>query len=156
MNQEHQATQATQALEAAARRRRELRDALVAFEDAVASPIADSDRWREGVAARLAGLREAFAEHVAETEATGGLYDEMEEIAPHVHGKARRLREEHPPLTGAIADAAARFAAPFPVATDLDALRDDLQRLMGRLIRHRQHGADLVWAAYQLDIGGAG
>ncbi len=153
MNQEHQATQA---LEAAARRRRELRDSLVALEDAVASSVHDPERWRLSVSARLLGLREAFAEHVAETEATGGLYDEMEEIAPHVQGKARRLREEHPPLTGAIVDAIARFDAPFPEATEPNALRDDLQRLMGRLIRHRQHGADLVWEAYQLDIGGAG
>jgi hypothetical protein len=153
VNQEHQATQA---LEAAARRRRELREALVALEDAVASPARDSDHWRAGVGARLAALREAFAEHVAETEAAGGLYDEMEEIAPHVQGTARRLREEHPPLTSAIIDAVARFDAPFPEATDVDALRDELQRLMGRLVRHRQHGADLVWEAYQLDIGGAG
>ncbi|HZL14490.1 MAG TPA: hypothetical protein VFC97_00105, partial [Verrucomicrobiae bacterium] len=152
-NEEHQATQA---LEAAARRRRELRDALVALEDTVASSVHDSDRWRRLVAARIAELGVAFAEHVAETEAPGGLYDEMEEIAPNVQGKARRLREEHPRLTGAIADAEARFAAPFPEGTDLDALRDDLQRLMGRLVRHRQHGADLVWEAYELDIGGAG
>jgi chromosome segregation ATPase len=153
VNQEHQATQA---VEAAARRRRELRDALVALEDAVASSVHDSEHWRRRVAERLEALREAFAEHVAETEAIGGLYDEMEEIAPHVQGKARRLREEHPPLSSAIADAAARFDAPFAETTDLDALRDDLQRLMGRFIRHRQHGADLVWEAYQLDIGGAG
>ena len=93
---------------------------------------------------------------MAETEAPGGLYDEMEDIAPHVQGKARRLREEHPPLTVAIDEAIAGFAGPFPAGTDLDALRDDLQRLMGRLIRHRQHGADLVWEAYELDIGGAG
>ena len=150
------AHQATQALEAAARRRRELRDALMALEDTVASSVHDADRWRRLVAARITALGEAFAEHVAETEAPGGLYDEMEEIAPHVQGKARRLREEHPRLTGAIADAEARFAAPFPEGTDLDALRDDLQRLMGRLVRHRQHGADLVWEAYELDIGGAG
>jgi hypothetical protein len=128
----------------------------VALEDAVAFSVHDPERWRQGVAPRLAALRDAFADHVAETEAAGGLYDEMEEIAPHVQGKARRLREEHPPLTVAIGDAVARFGAPFPQGTDLEELRDDLQRLMGRLIRHRQHGADLVWAAYQLDIGGAG
>ena len=153
MDQEHQATQA---LEAAARRRRELRDALVELENAVSSPARDSERWREGVAARLAVLREAFADHVAETEGAGGLYDEMEDIAPHVQGKARRLREEHPPLTSAIIDTVARFAEPLPEGTDFDAIRDDLQRLMGRFIRHRQHGADLVWEAYALDIGGAG
>jgi hypothetical protein len=153
VNQEHQATQA---LEAAAQRRRELRDALVALEHAISSPSQDAGQWREGVAARLAALGDAFAEHVAETEGAGGLYDEMEEIAPNVQGKARRLREEHPPLRQAIVDAAARFAGPFPEGTDLDVLRDDVQRLMGRLIRHRSHGADLVWEAYELDIGGAG
>jgi len=99
---------------------------------------------------------EALAEHVAAPEAPGGRYDALAEIAPHGPGKARRLRAEHPPLTRAIAEAGARFAAAFPEGTDLDALRDDLQRLMGRLVRHRQHGADLVWEAYQLDIGGAG
>jgi hypothetical protein len=153
VNHEHLASEA---LEAAARRRRELRDALVGLEDAISSPAPDSGRWREAVAARLAALRDAFAEHVAETEAPGGLYDEMETIAPHVQGKARRLREEHPPLEIAIGAAVTRFAGPFPEGADLDAVRDDLQRLMGRLSRHRQHGADLVWEAYAVDIGGAG
>ena len=153
MNQEHQATHA---LEAAARRRRELRDAVVRLEDAITSPVRDAEEWREGMAAELVALGEAFAEHVAETEGPGGLYDEMEELAPNVQGKARRLREEHPPLARAISEALARFTAPLPEGTDLDALRDDVQRLAVRLIRHRSHGADLVWEAYQLDIGGAG
>jgi hypothetical protein len=26
--------------------------------------------------------------------------------------------------------------------------------LLGRIVRHRQLGADLVWEAYNLDIGG--
>jgi hypothetical protein len=156
VNQEQQTAQATQALEAAARRRRELRDAIVELEDAISSPVRDVEPWRRGVVVRLAALGDAFREHVAETEGAGGLYDEMEDIAPHVQGKARRLREEHPPLTMAIAETTARFAASFPEGTDLDAVRDDVQRLMGRLVRHRQHGADLVWEAYALDIGGAG
>ena len=31
-----------------------------------------------------------------------------------------------------------------------------LQRLMGQIVRHRQHGADLVWEAYAIDIGDIG
>ena len=27
---------------------------------------------------------------------------------------------------------------------------------MGRIVRHRQHGADLVWDAYAIDIGDIG
>ena len=56
----------------------------------------------------------------------------------------------------AIGDVVDRCAAPFVAGTDLDALRDDVQRLMGRIVRHRQHGSDLVWEAYAIDIGGAG
>ncbi len=36
----------------------------------------------------------------------------------------------------------------------LEDARDDLQRLIGSVIRHRQKGADLVWEAYNVDIGG--
>jgi len=41
-------------------------------------------------------------------------------------------------------------------AEAIDPVRDDLQRLLGRIVRHRQHGADLVWEAYAVDIGSAG
>lgn len=146
----------TPALEAAARRRRELREALVAFEDALSSPIGDRVSWRAEVADALEALGHAFQDHVSETEATGGLYDEMRDIAPQLGAKAGRLREEHPAITAALAEASARLAAPPADEADADAARDELQRLMGRIVRHRQHGADLVWEAYRVDIGSAG
>jgi hypothetical protein len=43
---------------------------------------------------------------------------------------------------------------PVGEAWALDDARDELQRLLGRIVRHRQLGADLVWEAYNLDIGG--
>jgi hypothetical protein len=36
----------------------------------------------------------------------------------------------------------------------VDDARDDVQRLLGEIVRHRQHGADLVYEAYHVDIGG--
>jgi hypothetical protein len=146
----------TPALEAAARRRRELRDALVAFEDAISSPIRDREAWRAEAVAGLSTLTHAFEDHVAETEAPGGLYDEMSETAPHLGAKARRLREEHPQIAAALAGAAGRLAGPLESEAAVDEVRDDLQRVMGRIVRHRQHGADLVWEAYAIDIGNAG
>jgi hypothetical protein len=148
--------QPTPALEAAARRRRELREALVAFEDALASPIRDRVTWRAEVADALEALGDAFEDHVAETEARGGLYEEMRDIAPQLGAKAGRLREEHPAITAALAQASVRLAIPPADEADADASRDVLQRLMGRIVRHRQHGADLVWEAYRVDIGDAG
>ena len=32
--------------------------------------------------------------------------------------------------------------------------RDDINKVLGRIVRHRQRGADLVLEAYNLDIGG--
>ena len=37
---------------------------------------------------------------------------------------------------------------------DVDEVRDAGLALLGRLSRHRQRGADLIWDAYQTDIGG--
>ncbi len=147
----------TAALEAAARRRRELRDALVAFEEALSSPLRDRETWRRAVSVELEHLAQSFDDHVRETERAGGLYEEMEEEAPHLGGKARRLRDEHPRVAAAI-DEARRVlgAAPLAAETDAEALREELQQLMGRIVRHRRGGADLVWEAYAIDIGTAG
>ncbi len=144
------------ALEAAARRRRELRDALFALEESISSPVRTPENWRLDVASHLESLQHAFADHVAETEGPGGLYEEVEDVAVNAAPKARRLREEHPPLAAAIAAAVTRFETEFPADADLEQARDDVQRLMGRIVRHRQHGADLVWEAYAIDIGTAG
>jgi len=145
----------TPALEAAAQRRREVHDALVALEAATSSPSREIEAWRGRVAEALDDLDHAFEVHVVETERPGGLYDEMEDLAPHLAGKARRLREDHPAIRALIAAERARFAVPIEAAS-VDAIRDDLQRLMGRIVRDRQHSADLVWEAYAIDIGSAG
>jgi len=146
----------TPALQAAAQRRRELREALIAFEEALSSPMRDRVTWHVEATDALEALSHAFEDHVAATEASGGLYDEMREKSPHLRAKANRLREEHPAITAALVEASARLAAPPADEADADAIRDGLQRLMGRIMRHRQHGADLVWDAYAIDIGDIG
>jgi len=146
----------TPALQAAAQRRRELREALIAFEEALSSPMRDRVTWHVEATDALEALSHAFEDHVAATEASGGLYDEMREKSPHLRAKANRLREEHPAITAALVEASARLAAPPADEADADAIRGELQRLMGRIMRHRQHGADLVWDAYAIDIGDIG
>jgi hypothetical protein len=37
----------------------------------------------------------------------------------------------------------------------VDGARDEIAHVLGRLVKHRQHGADLLWEAYSLDTGGA-
>ena len=149
----------TPALEAARRRRQTLHDALVHLEQAISSPAAGRiPNWSGTVTKEMVSLRDAFDQHVIVTEKPGGLYEEIMERAPRLAGKLRRLQDEHPSVTQRIGVALARLeggevgeeGAPWP----LDRARDDLQRLLGSIVRHRQAGADLVWEAYNVDIGG--
>jgi hypothetical protein len=147
----------TPALSEAKRRRATLHDALVHLEIAISSPAASRiPEWTALVTKEMVGVRDAFEQHVLVTEKPGGLYEEIIMRAPRLDGTVRRLKDEHPGISEKI-DAMlerlekARIGGPeWP----LDDARDDLQRFIGTVIRHRQRGADLVWEAYNVDIGG--
>ena len=139
-----------------AKRRADLHRALVAVEEATSRPAVGREAdWTKEVVLRLEDLGHAIAEHVEVTERHGGLYDEICGLAPHLSGKIDRLREEHPTMRRGTEDLAARLRTTGPGEEwSLEDARDDLQRLLGKLVRHRQLGSDLVWEAYNLDIGG--
>ncbi|MBI2236953.1 MAG: hypothetical protein HYU54_00270 [Actinobacteria bacterium] len=147
------------ALEAARRRRLDLHDALIEVEEAISAPAPGRVHdWALAVGKTLVHLRDAFDDHIRGTEEQGGLYDDILARAPHLAGKVKRLRDEHPMIQLGIFKEMQRVPAP-DLADDeeaIDDLRDDIQRLLGKIVHHRQHGADLVWEAYNLDIGGMG
>src|SRR3990172_2022585 len=117
----------TPTLEETARRRADLHHALVEVEKAISGP----------------------------PQRPEGLYDEITQRAPRLSTKIVRLREEHPSMRdGTIAAIAKLQTTGVGDAWPLNEARDDLQRLLGKIVRHRQLGADLVWEAYNLDIGG--
>jgi hypothetical protein len=146
----------TPTLAETARRRADLHQALIELEKAVSSPaVARESDWSKDVIRRLQDLAHTIEEHVQVTERPEGLYDEIAHRAPRLAGKIDRLRDEHPELREGTQQAIARLeTTPIGDAWPLADARDDLQRLLGRIVRHRQLGADLVWEAYNLDIGG--
>jgi len=146
----------TPALEAAKRRRATLHDQLVHLEQAISSPAAGrAEAWAGQVGKELVGLRDAFDQHVVVTEEPGGLYDEIMTRAPRLAGTVQRLRDEHPTLAARIGETLGRLeTGEVGDVWPIDDCRDDLQRLLGGIVRHRQRGADLVWEAYNVDIGG--
>jgi len=147
----------TPALGEARKRRQTLHDAIVQLEMAISSPAAGRvDDWSGQVTKDMVGVRDAFDQHIIVTEKPGGLYEEIMERAPRLAGTVKRLQDEHPAIESSIAALLGRLEAD-EVAGDawpLDKARDDLQRLIGAVVRHRQKGADLVWEAYNVDIGG--
>ncbi|HEY6567573.1 MAG TPA: hemerythrin domain-containing protein, partial [Actinomycetota bacterium] len=100
--------------------------------------------------------RDAFEQHVLVTERPGGLYEEIIMRAPRLDGTIRRLKDEHPEIGEKVDEMLTRLdqAEIGSAAWPLEDARDDLQRFIGIVIRHRQKGADLVWEAYNVDIGG--
>jgi hypothetical protein len=66
----------------------------------------------------------------------------------------RRLSDEHVRYAAHLESLLARIDGegelPDPVA-----LREEATALMGQLVRHRQAGADLVFEAYEVDLGGS-
>ena len=147
----------TPALGEARKRRQTLHDAIVQLEMAISSPAAGRvDGWSGQVTKDMVGVRDAFDQHIIVTEKPGGLYEEIMERAPRLAGTVKRLQDEHPAIEASVAKLLVRLEAGEVTddAWPLDKARDDLQRLIGAVVRHRQKGADLVWEAYNVDIGG--
>lgn len=149
-------TDMTPTLAETARRRADLHFALIAVEKAITRPaIGREPDWSKDVVRSLQDMEHAIADHIEITERTEGLYDEISEKAPRLAAQIQRLRDEHPEMRDTTHDLISRLeTTSVGESWPLDEARDDLQRLLGRLVRHRQRGADLVWEAYNLDIGG--
>jgi hypothetical protein len=149
-------TEMTPTLAETARRRADLHVALVGVERAISSAASGREQdWSKDVIRALQDLDHALGEHIEITERPEGLYDEIRHKAPRFAGPIGRLQNEHPELRDGTRELIARLeSTPVGDAWSLADARDDLQRLLGRLVRHRQLGADLVWEAYNLDIGG--
>ena len=135
--------------------RAELRDSVAAVDEALASPIARGGAWRERVRAALAELAHDFRTHIELTEGPGGIYDSVSRGDPRLGGQVARLTREHKRYREDI-DAYLAVLEHGGTTADLPAFREEVTTLMGQLVRHRQKGADLVWEAYDVDLGGSG
>ena len=79
----------------------------------------------------------------------------MRASSPRLSGRVRRLTDEHVRYSGHISSLLARLDGAGPV-DDLQDFREEVTALMGQLVRHRQSGSDLVFEAYEVDLGGSG
>ena len=141
-------------LEELRRHRAELRESMSALEAALAAPAAaDHVRWAERVQAALVELSGDIREHIDITEGPNGLYRDLLESSPRLTGAVARLTGEHGLIRGQVDNVLARVTAPA-VIEDVDRVRDLGTALLGRLVRHRQRGSDLIFDAYDFDIGG--
>lgn len=143
----------SEALRSARRQRHGVRAALVALESATASASTDA-AWAAQLDARLGDLRDAWAHHVHATEGDGGLFAETIDRAPRLAKRTQVLRDEHVEIAKVIDDVGRVVTASRDGEPDTAEVRRVVTDLMGRVARHRQLGADLVFEAYHVDIEG--
>ena len=127
-----------------------LSGALGSVRRAVGAPLVDDVRWQKALRRSLSLLARAAAEHVAEAEAPDGLLAKIAEQAPRLWRRVRRLRAEHASLARACAEVLDRLES----ADSATSLRGPTRALLQRFANHRHHGADLVYEAFGVDIGG--
>ena len=141
-------------LDAVRVRRAELRETLNLMEAALAAPARGrAVVWGEVVHASLVMIADDFGAHVEVTEGPGGLHQSILAGDLRLANAVDALTAEHEQIASEIAGLVADSEAPVGVE-DVDDLREQGTRLLGHLIRHRQRGADLIYEAYETDIGG--
>jgi hypothetical protein len=138
-------------------RRAGLKAVMSGLELALAAPVAQRDPWLNRVSDALYAVHEVWTRHIVETEAPGAFLDELTAESPRLSKPASRLRREHNDVLAQITRAEKRLSMP-PSADDYDRwaeeLRAELTSLLVALARHRQRGADLIYEAFDVDIGG--
>jgi hypothetical protein len=132
-------------LEAVRVRRAELRETLDALEDVLSTDTAT----RGELDVALERLSAEFALHVEVTEGPNGLHQAILAGDLRLANQVDALAAEHAEIAAAID---ALIAAPGGVAQ----LRQPAEALVAQLVKHRQRGAELIYEAYETDIGGDG
>lgn len=140
----------------ARKRRQPLRAAASALELAIAAPAGTGEVWCKRVNKETLKVRRALEEHVEDVEGRDGLAEQIATDRPRVINQMNRLIAEHGELrarTAYVLEALGRVPA-TPGDNDVAAVREAVMALIGLISRHRQKGADLIFEAYNVDIGG--
>ena len=142
-------------LDAVRTRREALYEAVVGLEDALATPVGDGKKWRLRVAMAIDHATIRIEEHAKQTEAKGGFLDKVMQEDPRLQRRVNQLKVDHERLEKEVD--ALRLAISHVdddrIPDEAVNIRNQAIDLLGQLTRHRQRGADLIYEAYQVDIG---
>lgn len=139
-------------------RRESLLRAAIGLEDALASPLGDEDRWRLRVAMATDHAAARIDEHVLQTEGADNILEEVRTRAPRLDRRVDQMLVDHEDLEKAAHDLETAVAELDFVDGDKReaqaiVVRNKAVDMMGLIARHRQRGADLLYEAYQVDLG---
>jgi len=134
------------------RQRSQLARAMQQVELAAAAPTARKS-WIIDLQHSLRRLEIAVNNHIVEVQAPMGLLDRIVHQAPRLQRSVEQTKVDHAALAESIAELLATMDD-----TDSNERQDDIRdaalSILVALARHRQKGADLIYDAYAIDIGG--
>jgi hypothetical protein len=133
--------------------RSQLKRAMIDLEAVLARPIGDDPRiWLAAVRRRLADLQQAFDNHIHVHEGPDSFHADVVQSQPHLAPHVVSLQRDHHRLSIHLLSLSELLEHhPAPEVHDIRALGTDL---IHQFARHRQRGADLVWEAFNFDVGG--
>ncbi len=118
-----------------------------------AAAAAGKEAWANELEISLRKLEIAWRHHVREAESPAGLHDRILDQAPRMQRTVESIQADHRAIARSV-EAALTEVHEAGDDTDKGALRDTALDILVALARHRQHGADLIYDAYSIDIGG--
>lgn len=145
----------SKALEEARARREALGDAADTCEEVLARPSSSPD-WTAKVVAAVRQLSIDFGDHVAEVEDDQGLLPQLLGDEPRLAHSIQGMYDEHVDISASLAkiERLVESCGDSCDAASAAKIRYEAVDVLGQISRHRQAGADLVYNAYSVDIGG--
>ena len=141
-------------LDAVRARRQSLRAAMGAFEAALAAPaVGRISEWTPGLIVALQQLDTRLKEHVAATEGPDGFHSQIVTASPRLYHAVTVLVADHQRATELL-DQLRHATNHARTDAQVSDIREQGTGMLALLTKHRQRGADLIYEAYQRDLGG--
>lgn len=138
----------------AARHRAALVQAMQRVER-VAARASGSPEWNETLTSNVKEMESALHGHIDEVEGPSGLLDEIVDKAPRLQRASEETKAHHRVLSEMVTKLLDMLSSAGESGTPpVSEIRAAIVDLLNELTRHRQKGADLIYEAYDVDIGG--
>jgi hypothetical protein len=134
------------------RHRSELATAMQRVEVAAAAPVG-KESWVTDLRESLQQLEIAWDHHRIEMQTPTGLLQRVTDEAPRLQRAVSDMRDEQMGIATTIT-AAIEMVTAAGAEADPDPLREAAIEIFVAVSRHRQRGADILYEAFDVDIGG--
>jgi len=137
-------------------RRQSLENAQHALTEALSQVRANESAGLQLVQQAAEHANAVLEDHIEQTEAPGSIFENVIQDAPHLENKVRGLRHAHLGLKAKL-DMVRKISA-SAIESTVEAAIGELEmaafEFLDALTIHRHQGAELLYQAYQVDLGG--